>query len=53
MIWYFQKGLRPSLRVEIEQRGRKLNSFEELVEKAVDKEAKATLRPHSYTCENN
>ena len=48
MIRYFREGLRPSVRVEMEQRGRELDSFEELVEKAVDAEAKAALRPRSY-----
>ena len=33
----------------MEQRGRELDSFEELVEKPVDAEAKAALRPRSYT----
>ena len=32
----------------MEQRGRELDSFEEIVEKAVDAEAKAALRPRSY-----
>ena len=50
MIWYFREGLCPSVRVEIEQRGRELDSFEELVEKAVNAKAKAALRPRSYAC---
>ena len=50
MIWYFQEGLRPSVRVEMEQRGPELNSFKELVKKTVDVEAKAVLQPYSYTC---
>ena len=53
MIWYFREGLRPSIRVEMEQRGRELDSFEELVEKAVDAEAKAALRPRSYARETD
>ena len=48
MIWYFRKVLRLSVIVEMEQRGRELDSFEELVEKVVDAEAKAALRPCSY-----
>ena len=48
MIRYFREGLRPSVRVEMEQRGRELDSFEELVEKTVDAKAKAALRPRSY-----
>ena len=53
MIWYFQKSLRPSVTVEMEQCGRELNSFKKLLKKAVDKEAKATLQPRSYACETN
>ena len=37
----------------MEQRGRELDSFEELVEKAVDAEAKAVLRPRSYAYETD
>ena len=53
MIWYFREGLRPSVRVKMEQCGRELDSFEELVEKAVHAEAKAAFRPCSYACETN
>ena len=51
IIWYFREGLRPSVRVEMEQCGLELDSFEELVEKAVDAEAKAALWPCSYARE--
>ena len=47
MIWYFREGLRPWIKFEIKQCGGKLDSFKELVKKAVDAEAKATLRPRS------
>ena len=53
MIWYFQEDLGPSIKVEIEERGRKLNSFEELVEKAVDAEARAAFRPCFYVCKTD
>ena len=53
MIWYFREGLRPSVRVEMEQCGRELNSFEELIEKTVDAEAKAALQPRSYARKTN
>ena len=53
MIRYFREGLRPSVRVEMEQRGRELDSFEELVEKAVDAEAKAAFWPRSYARETD
>ena len=53
MIRYFREGLKPLIRAEIEQRGRKLDSFKELVEKAVDGEAKAALKPRSYARETD
>ena len=53
MIRYFPKDLKPSVSVEIEQRGQKLDSFEEIVEKAVDAKIKVALRPGSYACETN
>ena len=48
MIRYFREGLQPTVRVEMEQRGQELNTFEELVKKTVDAEAKATFQPHCY-----
>ena len=51
IICYFRKGLRPLIRVEMEQRGQELNSFEELVKKTIDAKAKAALRPCSYARE--
>ena len=53
MIWYFQEGFRLSVRVEIEQCGQELNSFEELVKKTVDGKAKAVCQPRSYVCKTN
>ena len=53
MIWYFQEGLRPPARVEMEQRGRELDSFGELVKKIVDAKAKAAFRPRSYVCKTD
>ena len=53
MIRYFWEGLRHSVRVKMKQRGQKLDSFKELVEKAVDAEAKAALRPCSYARKTN
>ena len=37
----------------MEQGGRELNSFEELVKKTVNVEAKAALRPRSYACKTD
>ena len=51
LIRFFCKGLRPSIKAQIEQRGREHDSWEELVEKAIDAEAKASLQPPSILCE--
>ena len=48
MIWYFRKGIRPSVRVQIEQRSQELNNFKKMVEKTVNAKAKAALWPRSY-----
>ena len=53
MIRYFREGLRPSIRVEMQQHGRELDSFEDTIEKAVDAEAKAALRPRSISRETD
>ena len=44
MIRYFREGLKPSIKVEIEQQDRASTSFEEMVQRAVNAEAKAGLR---------
>ena len=44
MICYFQKGLKPSIKIEMEQQDRASTSFEEIVQKAVNAEAKVGLR---------
>ncbi len=48
MIRYFREGLKPSIRAEIEQHDSELDSFQELVEKAKNAEAKAVFRPRVY-----
>lgn len=48
MIWYFQKGLRYSILAKRKQRGRELDSFEELVKKAKNAEAKVALQSYIY-----
>ena len=53
MIWYFRKGIHPSVKVEIEQRGQELDSFEKLVKKTVNAKAKTALRPRSYACKTD
>ena len=53
MINYFREGLKPSIWAKIEQHGRKLDSFEDKIQKAVDAEAKAALRSHSTAYETD
>ena len=55
MICYFQKGLKSSIKVEMEQQDRESMNFEEMVQRAVNAEAKAGLRSStmvqdSYIC---
>ena len=51
LIRYFREGLRPSIRAQLDARGRDLDSWDEVVEKAVDAEAKASLQLYSRTRE--
>ena len=44
MICYFREGLKPSIKVEIEQQDRETIDFEEIVQRAVNAEAKAGLK---------
>ena len=48
MVRYFEKGLKPSIKAEIDQDDSQLIDYEELVAKAIKAEAKAGLRPSSY-----
>ena len=50
MICIFQKSLQPSVRVAMNQRSRKLDSFREIIKRAVNAEDIAKLRPSSNTC---
>ena len=44
MIYYFREGLKPSIKVAMEQKDREFMDFEEMVQRAVNVEAKAGLR---------
>ena len=44
MIYYFRKGLKPFIKVEMEQQDRKSINFEEMVQRTVNVESKASLR---------
>ena len=48
MVRYFEEGLRPSIKAEIDQDATYLDDYKELVAKAVRAEAKAGLQPSSY-----
>ena len=51
MIWYFQEGLRSSIRAQLDIRDRDLDSWDEVVDKTVDAKAKASLQAPSGTRE--
>ena len=53
MVRYFEEGLKPSIKVEIDQDDSQLVDYEELVAKAVRAEAKTGLRPSSYVQETD
>ena len=44
MICYFREDLKPSIKVKMEQQDREFMEFEEMVQRAVNAEAKAGLR---------
>ena len=49
MLRYFREGLKPSILAELEHRDLELESFNQMVKKAVDAETKSALRPRSST----
>ena len=51
MLSYFRKGLKASVLAELKHWDLELESFNQMVKKAVNAEAKSTLRPHSSTKE--
>ena len=53
IICYFWKGLKPSIKVEIEQQDRESMDFEEMVQRAVNAEAKAGLRSSTMVRESD
>ena len=48
MVRYFEEGLKPSIKAEMDQDDCQLIDDEELVAKAIRAKAKAGLRPSSY-----
>lgn len=45
LIRFFREELRPSIKAQMDQRGRELDSWDELVAKTIDAEAKTSLQP--------
>ena len=53
IVRYFEKGLKPSIKAEMDQDATYLDDYEELVAKAVRTKAKAGLQPSSYIRETD
>ena len=53
MICYFREGLKPSIKVEMEQQDQESMDFEEMVQRAVNAEAKAGLRSSTMVRESD
>ena len=53
MVRYFEQGLKPSIKAEMDQDATHLDDYKKLVAKAVRAEAKMGLRPSSYIHETN
>ena len=53
MVRYFERGLKPSIKAEIDQNNIQLVDYEELVAKTIRVEAKAGLRPSFYLRKTN
>ena len=53
LIHYFQDGFRPFIEAQVENRRQDLNAWKEVIEKAVNTEAKISLQTHSMIREIN
>ena len=53
MVRYFEKGLNPSIKAEIDQDTTHLDNYKELVAKAVRVDARASLQPSFYVQETD
>ena len=47
LICYFCDSLKPSIRAQINEQGRDLDTWEEAIKKAIDVEAKTACQPQS------
>lgn len=45
MIWYFKENLDPFIKVEMEQQNQASTVFEEMIQKTINVEGKASLLP--------
>lgn len=50
LIRFFRKDFRPSIRAQMEPRSEEYDSWDDLVEKTIAAEAKASLQPFYYSC---
>lgn len=48
LIKFFRKGLKPSIKAQMKQRGWESDDWETLIKKAIEAKAKAGLQPASY-----
>ena len=53
MIYYFWESLKPSIKVKREQQDRESMDFKEMVQRAVNAEAKASLRSSTMVWESD
>ena len=53
IVRYFEEGLKPSIKAEMDQDNFQLINYEELVAEAVRTKAKVDLRPSSYVRETD
>lgn len=51
MLKYFRKGLRPSILAKLQNKNLELESFVQIIKKAVIAKAKANLWPWATTCD--
>lgn len=53
LIRYFRDGLRPSIRAQLDERDRDLDNWQEVIERAIDAEAKAGRQAPSLARESD
>ena len=53
IVRYFERGLKLSIKAEMDKNAPQLNDYKELVAKTVKAKTKASLQPSSYMQETN